>query len=244
MFALANDMGSSHGSNPSSYVRAWYPEVDRSKADAVVHLVDFDAEALVEIPEMLGAAGLPTRVCSNSEVFADPGLRDIPGCVVLHVQPGQISTLGFLADFQRRAGGAPIVVAADHANARTVVLAFKAGAAGFVEKPFRDRDMLEAVLAAIEMDRTRRQREARAAELWRRFRTLTPREREVMALVTAGRLNKQAAGDLGLSEITIKAHRGSAVRKMAARTVADLVRMADVLANMDGAETEIFRSRP
>src|SRR5207237_4037527 len=100
-----------------------------------------------------------------------------------------------------------------------------------------------AVAAAIKIDRQRRKAEGHAVEVCRRFGTLTPREREVMALVTAGRLNKQAAGDLGLSEITIKAHRGSAMRKMAARTITDLVRMADALAGIAGAETEIFRAR-
>jgi FixJ family two-component response regulator len=105
----------------------------------------------------------------------------------------------------------------------------KAGAVDFLAKPFRDQDMLDAVTAALDRDRARRKTDESLVEIRARFATLSPREQQVMMLVTAGKMNKQAAGELGLSEITVKIHRGAAMRKMAARTLADLVRMADLL---------------
>jgi FixJ family two-component response regulator len=122
-----------------------------------------------------------------------------------------------------------MIVTTDRADVRTAVLAMKAGAVDFFETPHCDRDLAEAVESAILADQGRREIEGRRASLLARFATLTPRERQVMALVTRGLLNKQVAGDLGLSEVTVKVHRGSAMRKMSARTIADLVRMADAL---------------
>jgi FixJ family two-component response regulator len=109
------------------------------------------------------------------------------------------------------------------------VRAMKRGAVDFLAKPFRDQDMLDAVMAAIERDRQRRSTDGDVLRLQQRFATLSGREQQVMLLVTAGKMNKQVAGDLGISEITVKIHRGAAMRKMGARTLADLVRMAEVL---------------
>ncbi len=116
-----------------------------------------------------------------------------------------------------------------HGDIPMTVRAMKAGAVDFLSKPFRDQDMLDAVAAAIERDRTRRSKEEGAAGLQERFALLSPRERQVMLLVTAGKLNKQVAGELGISEVTVKIHRSAAMRKMDARTLADLVRMADAI---------------
>jgi FixJ family two-component response regulator len=109
------------------------------------------------------------------------------------------------------------------------VRAMKRGAMDFLSKPFRDQDMLDAVMAAIERDRQRRTADDNASQVRQRFGTLTPREQQVMMLVATGKMNKQVAGDLGVSEITVKLHRGAAMRKMGARTLADLVRMAEVV---------------
>jgi FixJ family two-component response regulator len=111
------------------------------------------------------------------------------------------------------------------------VRAMKRGAVDFLTKPFRDQDMLDAVLAAIERDRHRRAAERDLSKIRERFRALSPRERQVMELVAAGKMNKQVAGDLGISEITVKIHRAAAMRKMGARTLADLIRMADMLSS-------------
>jgi FixJ family two-component response regulator len=123
----------------------------------------------------------------------------------------------------------PIIMITGFGDVPMSVQAMKAGAVDFLAKPFRDQDLLDAVALAIGRDRARREEEARRAALRARYETLTPRERQVMALVTAGRMNKQVAGDLSLSEVTVKIHRGAAMRKMEARTLPDLVRMAEAL---------------
>ena len=121
-----------------------------------------------------------------------------------------------------------------HSDVPMSVRAMKAGAVDFLPKPFREQDMIDAVVAAVERDRKRRAAESAAADIRERYAGLSPREQQVMALVTAGKMNKQVAFDLGLSEITVKAHRSAVMQKMAARTFADLVRMADALA-LDGS---------
>jgi FixJ family two-component response regulator len=123
----------------------------------------------------------------------------------------------------------PVVMMTGHGDIPMSVRAMKRGAVDFLPKPFHDQDMLDAVMSAIERDRQRRTVEGDVSQMQQRFGTLSPRELQVMLLVTAGKMNKQVAGDLGISEITAKIHRGAAMRKMGARTLADLVRMADVL---------------
>jgi FixJ family two-component response regulator len=136
-------------------------------------------------------------------------------------------------DFQARLADLgihlPVVLMTGHGDIPMSVRAMKAGAVDFLPKPFRDQDMLDAATAAIERDLARRSADGGAAQLRNRYATLSPREREVMLLVTAGKMNKQVAGELGLSEVTVKIHRAAAMRKMGARTLADLVRMADAL---------------
>ena len=125
--------------------------------------------------------------------------------------------------------GLPVVMMTGYGDIPMSVRAMKRGAVDFLSKPFRDQDMLDAVMAAIERDRQRRTADGGLAQLRQRFGTLSAREQQVMLLVTAGKMNKQAAGDLGISEITVKIHRGAAMRKMGARSLADLVRMAEAV---------------
>ena len=142
--------------------------------------------------------------------------------------PGQ-SGLDFQQQLAESGIHIPVVMMTGHGDIPMSVRAMKAGAVDFLAKPFRDQEMLDAVTAAIARDEARRASAKDETELRARFETLSPRERQVMALVTAGRMNKQVAGELNLSEITVKIHRGSAMRKMGARTLADLVRMAEAL---------------
>jgi FixJ family two-component response regulator len=155
---------------------------------------------------------------------------DVPGCLVLDVRlPGR-SGLEFQQELARSDIRLPIVFITGHGDVAMSVTAMKAGAIEFLTKPFRDQDLLDAVHRGIEIDRGRRAESVMLAELWQRFDSLTPREREVMALVAAGQLNKQIAAELDLSEITVKVHRAQVMRKMQAKSLPDLVRFADRLA--------------
>jgi FixJ family two-component response regulator len=203
------------------------PEEMNSKA--VVHIVDDDESLRHALDSLFRSIGLQTRTYGSARAFLDAGIGDLPGCIVLDVRLPGISGL----DFQEQLAGLgihlPVVLITGHGDIPMSVRAMKAGAVDFLAKPFRDQDMLDAVAAAIDRDRTRRTADDGAAAIRDRFATLSPREQQVMLLVTAGKMNKQVAGELGLSEITVKIHRGSAMRKMGARTLADLVRMADAL---------------
>jgi FixJ family two-component response regulator len=177
--------------------------------------------------EWLGAR---TRIHPDAAAFARAGPTQVPSCLVVHVRLARDEGLELFASRPAPSAGLPMIVTTDQADVRTVVLAMKAGAVDFFETPVCQLDLGEAVQNAIRADWARREREAHRSSLLERFGRLTRREREVMALVTQGLLNKQVAGDLGLSEVTVKVHRGSVMRKMAARSIADLVRMADAIA--------------
>lgn len=198
---------------------------------ATVHIVDDDESLRFSLDSLFRSVGLATRLHSSPRAFLDGGGgRGGPACLVLDVRlPGGMSGLdfqGMLADISEPI---PVIVMTGYGDIPMTVRAMKAGAVDFLTKPFRDQDMLDAVSAAIEKDRRRRSADEETAALRALYATLSPRERQVMALVAAGRMNKQVAGDLCLSEITVKIHRGAAMRKMKARTLADLVRMAEAL---------------
>ena len=206
-----------------------FPDADREERP-VVHLVDTDQSTKNALTGMFEARGLETRSYRDLSEFAAAGEADGPGCLVIEVQ---FPWIGELRELPRNLG-LPMVVTASRPDISMAVEAMKAGAIDFLERPLREQEIVRAVDAALEADRERRLARAKSAAVLERFDRLTKREREVMALVTAGRLNKQVAGDLGLSEITVKVHRGSVMRKMGARTFVDLVRMADSINKAQG----------
>jgi FixJ family two-component response regulator len=217
-----------------------------SRAAAAVHVIDIEEELRTHLCELFRSVGLEARAYADFGTFEGAPRADVPACLIVDARLPAMRGICLEAQLRPLCRKLPIVVTARRADVAMAVEAMKAGAVDFLEKPFRDQDMLEAAGAAIALDRDRRLARSREAGLRARYDTLTRREREVMALVTAGRLNKQVAGDLALSEITVKVHRGSAMRKMGARTVVDLVRMADALAEPGGppaAEARLLRIR-
>ena len=196
---------------------------------AVVHVVDDDESVRAALHRLLRSVGLRPAPHASVSEFLAAKKPDVPGCLVLDVRMPGISGL----EFQEKLSGLgirlPVILMTGHGDIPMSVRGMKAGAVDFLTKPFRDQDMLDAVTTAIRRDRARRDAEATIIGLREKFITLSPREREVMHLVTAGKMNKEVAADLGLSEITVKVHRGAAMRKMGAPTLADLVRMAKAL---------------
>ncbi|HTE80067.1 MAG TPA: response regulator transcription factor [Reyranella sp.] len=196
----------------------------------VVFIVDDDEELRLALDNLFRSVGLASRMFGSVTEFLKDVPADAPGCLVLDIRLPGVSGLEFQAQLGRTAANLPIVFMTGHGDIPMSVRAMKGGAVDFLTKPFRDQDMLDAVSAAIEMDRRRRETDGAEREVRERYGSLSPREREVMALVTRGLMNKQVAGELGLSEITVKLYRGQAMRKMNAASLADLVRMAEQLA--------------
>ncbi len=198
-------------------------------ASPLVVVVDDDAAVRDALDSLLRSVGLQTRVLGAPSELLQAVLPDVPGCIVLDVRLPGISGLDLQGQLAAQGIHLPIVFMTGHGDIPMTVRAMKAGAVDFLAKPFRDQDMLDAVSAAIERDTRRRQDMAARGSLEARYATLTPREREVMAHVVAGLMNKQVAGALHLSEITVKIHRGNVMRKMGVRSLADLVRHAEAL---------------
>jgi len=195
----------------------------------IVFVVDDDAVVRDSIEDLLQSVGLEVRLFASPEEFLQTRHPDVPGCLVLDVRLPERSGL----DFQRELAGTdkelPIVFITGHGDIPMSVRAMKSGAVEFLTKPFRDQDLIDAIQAAIARDRARRAEARVLLELRRRFAALTPREQDVMRQVVSGRLNKQVAGDLNLSEARVKALRGQIMRKMPAETLPELVRIADRL---------------
>jgi FixJ family two-component response regulator len=200
-----------------------------SEQPPVVHIVDDDDSLRHGLASLLRSVGLNPKTYSTTQELLETDRLESPGCIVLDIRLPGISGL----DFQEQLAGLginlPVILMTGHGDIPMSVRAMKAGAVDFLPKPFRDQDMIDAVTIAINRDRMQREKEGQSLAIADRYATLSPREREVMALVTAGKLNKQVAAELGLSEVTVKIHRGAAMRKMKARSLADLVRMADAL---------------
>jgi FixJ family two-component response regulator len=195
----------------------------------VVFLIDDDPSVRDALKSLLRSVGLEVQAFGSAQEFLRAKRPDAPACLVLDVRLPGPSGLDFQRDMAESNIPLPIIFITGHGDIPMSVKAMKAGAVEFLTKPFRDQELLDAIHQGIEQDRVRRRETAIAAELQERYRALTPRERDVMALVVTGRLNKQIAADLELSEITVKVHRGQVMRKMLAKSLAELVRMADTL---------------
>ena len=203
--------------------------VPHKEAEATVAVIDDDPDIREALRGLLRSVGLGVELFSSVQEFLAAFQRERPGCLVLDVRlPGR-SGLDLQEELAKADIDFPVIFISGHADVPMSVRAMKAGAVEFLTKPVRDQDLLDAIQLAIAKDRARRKQEATRERLRADFDTLTPREREVMVMVVAGRLNKQIAGDLQLSEATVKAHRSQAMRKMRARSLAELVRMADML---------------
>jgi FixJ family two-component response regulator len=195
----------------------------------MVFVIDDDADLREALSSLFRSVGLQVKAFATAPEFLQIKLPEGPTCLVLDVRLPGLSGLDFQAELTRAKIDIPIVFMTGHGDIPMTVRAMKAGAVEFLPKPFRDQDMLDAVQTGLERDRRRRKNASETAKLRADFDTLTAREQEIMGLVTSGLMNKQIAGQLGVSEITVKVHRGSVMRKMNARSLADLVRMADAL---------------
>jgi FixJ family two-component response regulator len=199
------------------------------RGSRVVFVIDDDPSVRDALAGLLRSVGLEVLSFGSTQEFLQSARPDLPGCLMLDVRlPGR-SGLDFQRELAESSMHMPIVFITGHGDIPMSVRAMKAGAIEFLTKPFHDQELLDAIQLGIERDRARRRDAATVAALWQRFDSLTPREREIMALVAAGRLNKQIAGDIEVSEITVKVHRGQVMRKMQAKSLAELVRMADRL---------------
>jgi FixJ family two-component response regulator len=213
------------GVQPSGHERfkwgAWMKEV--------VYIVDDDASVRDGLGDLLRSVGLGVQTFASSQEFLDSKRADAPGCLILDVRlPGR-SGLEFQKVLQDLSIQLPVIFISAHGDVPISVRAMKSGAIEFLTKPLREQELLDAVHAGIEQDRARRQEAELIADLRARYDSLTAREREMMHLVVTGSVNKQIAAQAGLSEITVKVHRGHVMQKMRAKSLVDLVRMADSL---------------
>jgi FixJ family two-component response regulator len=195
----------------------------------IVFVVDDDPSIRTALANLFRSVGLQSEAFDSAPDFLRSQLPDVASCLVLDIRLPGLSGLDFQVELAQANIHIPIIFVTGHGDIPMTVRAMKAGAVDFLSKPFRDQDMLDAVAAAIERDRKRRAEAKLRADLQAHFETLTPREREVLPLVASGLMNKQIAAEIGLAQITVKIHRGRIMRKMGARSLADLVRKAEML---------------
>jgi FixJ family two-component response regulator len=198
-------------------------------ADQVVYVVDDDADVREGLKALFESVGLRCKAFNSPTQFLTRGAADEVSCVVLDVRLPGLSWLDVQAQLAEAQTNIPIVFITGHGDIRMTVKAMKAGAVEFLTKPVREQDLLDAVRDALQRDRLRREHEDETRDLRIRFDALSTRERETVILVATGIMNKQVAAQLGVSEVTVKVHRHNAMQKLGARSLADLVRMADTL---------------
>ena len=200
--------------------------VDERRA---VYVIDDDASMRESLKSLFGSVGLRVEAFGSAPEFLEKKLPDAAVCLVVDVRLPGMSGLDFQAELSRANIDVPIIFITGHGDIAMTVKAMKAGAVEFLAKPFRDQDLLDAVKLALEKDEAKRKTRKSIAAVRSLFESLTPREQAVIGLVAAGLMNKQVAAEMGVSEITVKVHRGNAMRKMKANSLADLVRMVDML---------------
>ena len=206
------------------------PTPTAAEVPPVVFVIDDDALVRAALSSLIRSVGLRVEVFASASEFLAAKRTDGPSCLILDVRLPRISGLNFQAELAKANVIIPIIFITGHGDIPMSVKAMKAGAVEFLTKPFRDQDLLDAIKVALERARSWIESEKAVSKLRANFESLSLRETEVMARVTSGLLNKQIAGELGLSEVTVKVHRGSVMQKMGAKSLADLVKMADTLA--------------
>jgi FixJ family two-component response regulator len=200
-----------------------------SAREPLVFIVEDDESMRRALSNLFQSVGLEVEMFGSASEMLQGQLPDVASCLVLDIRLPGLSGLDFQAELAKANIHIPIIFMTGHGDIPMSVRAMKSGAVDFLTKPFRDQDMLDAVTLAIERDRKRREADKIVANLQTHFEALTPREREILALVSSGLMNKQIAADLGIAEITVKIHRGHIVKKMGAKSLADLLRMAETL---------------
>ena len=195
--------------------------------EAVVAVIDDDASVRAALKDLLESVGLVVKLYASGSAFLEDRLPDATSCLVLDVRLPGTSGIKIQEELSRAGVHVPIVFVSGHADVAMAVGAMKGGAIDFLTKPFRSQDLLDAVFAALERDSARRKMQQLHSTIREQLESLSAREREVIARVTAGNLNKQIAADLGLSEVTVKVHRANAMRKMHATSLAHLVKMLE-----------------
>jgi FixJ family two-component response regulator len=206
---------------------------EHSANGSTVFVIDDDASVRAALAELFQSVGLHVELFASGSAFLEKHLpTTTSGCLVLDMRLPGVSGLRVQEELAKSKNHLPIIFLTGHGDIAMAVRAIKAGAIDFLTKPFRNQDLLDAVSTALQQDRARRAKEQSNSTLQESFKSLSTRERDVVARVAAGGLNREIAGDLGVSEVTVKVHRANAMRKLRAKSVAELVRMTDLLGIM------------